>query len=288
MAISPDPTVPDVVYLDEQAIDDIFSYLGHGTVSEIVERVSSQTEQAAEAGLSKLLVARLSDRSIEGEETEFVRTLDPIGKLAMLREALEQDDLLIEIQEEATEEVRKSLDRGNIAELDTGLLRTPIEEVEQMIEQYLNLTDTFDEYIEVDEDDVGEVEEVQEMISALNREGEILRARTGPNSDFDFVLSYNEENFRNRGLGFPRSGANYTLLGQVTMKFDEGESISLINFVDMASQIVDNPHEVQRKVADMRREFASAASKITGRDVSTTEFKISHPDVEMKPLAIYR
>ena len=81
---------------------------------------------------------------------------------------------------------------------------------------------------------------------------------------------------------------NYTLLGQVTMKFDEGESISLINFVDMASQLVDNPHEVQRKVAEMRRQFASSASQVTGRDVSTSEFELSHPDVEMKPLAIYR
>lgn len=288
MAISPDPTVPDVIYLDEQAVDDIFAYLGHGTITEIVERVSSETETTAEAGLSKILVARIKGRSLEGEETEFVRTLDPIGKLAMLREALEEDDLLVDIQGEATEEVRKALDRGNIVELDTGLLRTPIEEIEQKIKKYLDLTDTLDEYIEVSEEDIGEVEEAQEMISALNREGEILRARTDSSSDFDFILSYNEGNFRNRGLGFPRSGANYTLLGQVTMKFDDTESISLINFVDMASQVVDNPRKIKQKVAEIRREFASSASQLTGRDVSTTEFEISHPDVEMKPLAIYR
>jgi hypothetical protein len=288
MAISPDPTVPDVIYLDEQAVDDIFAHLGRGTITEIVERVSSETETTAEAGLSKILVARLKGRSLEGEETEFVRTLDPIGKLAMLREALEEDDLLVDIQGEATEEVRKALNRGNIVKLDTGLLRTPIEEIEQRIEKYLDITDTLDEYIEVSEEDIDEVEEAQEMISALNREGEILRTRTDSSSDFDFILSYNEGSFRNRGLGFPRSGANYTLLGQVTMKFDNTESISLINFVDMASQVVDNPRKVKQKMAEIRREFASSASQLTGRDVSTTEFEISHPDVEMKPLAIYR
>lgn len=287
MAISPDPTVPDIIYLDEQAIDDIFSYLGHGTISEIVERVSSQTEGGAEAGLNKILVARLSERSIEGEETEFVRTLDPIGKLAMLREALQEEDMLVEI-EEPSEGTRESLDRGNIVEMETGLLRTPIREIEELIEQVLDLADTLDDHIDVDEADVDEVEDAQEMISALSREGEILRARTGDDVHFDFILTYDEESFRSRGMGFPRSGTNYTLLGQVTMKFEEDDSISLINFVDMASQVVDNPREVRRKVAELRRQFAESASQLTGREVDTSEFELSYPDVEMKPLAIYR
>lgn len=288
MAISPDPTVPDVLYLDEQAVDDIFSYLGQGTVTEIVERVSSQTEESAEVGLQKILIARLGGRSVEGQETEFVRTLDPIGKLAMLREALRGEDLLVEVEDVATEEIRQGLSRGNIVEVDTGLQRTPIEEVEKRIEQALDFADAFEEIIEVDEEEVDEVEKAQQIVSTLNREGEILRARPGGDSDFDFILTYNEENFRNRGLGFPRSGTNYTLLGQVTMKFEQGDSISLINFLDMASQVVDNPREAQRKVVELRREFASSASRLTGRDVSTSEFELSYPDVEMKPLAIYR
>lgn len=288
MAISPDPTVPDVIYLDEQGIDDIFSYLGHGTVNEIIERVSSQTEEGAEAGFSKILVARLDSRTVEGEETEFVRTLDPIGKLAMLREALREDDLLVELEGEATDDDRENLDRGNIVEMDTGLLRTPIDEIESSIRTYIDFTETIGEFIDIDDHEVEDVEEVQEMISALSREGEVLRARMGSNSDFDFILTYEEENFRSRGLGFPRQGSNYTLLGQVTMKFEEGDSISLINFVDLASRVIDNPREEQREIANIKRKFAEYASQITGRDVESSEFEISHPDVEMKPLAIYR
>lgn len=288
MALSPDPTVPDIIYLDEEAIDDIFSYLGHGTVNEIVERMSSETEDTAEGGLNKVLVARLGTHSIEGEETEFVRELDPIGKFAMMREALRAEDMLNTLDDGLSEEERDDLDRGNIVEFDTGLLRTPIKEIENLIDKYLEFADTVEDFVEIDEDDVSVAEEAQEMISALSREGEILRARVDEESEFNFVLTYEEENFRNRGMGFPREGANYTLVGQVTMKFSEGDEISLINFVDMASRVVDNPRQTQRKVAELKREFAKSASQFTGRDVETSEFEISYPDVQLKPLAIYQ
>lgn len=290
MAISPDPTVPDVIYLDEQAVDDIFSYLGHGTISEIVERVTTQEESGKQAGFSKILVGQLSKRSIEGEETEFVRKLDPIGKLAMLRETLQEEGMLQELTAGATEEARNELERGNIVEVDTSLLRTPIEELEDTINHALDMHAAFSDFIEMDieEEEVEQAEEAQEMISALSREGDILRARLHEDDYFDFVLTYTDSNFRSPGMGFPRGGTNYTVLGQVTMKFEEGDEISLINFVDLASRLVENPRKNKQKVAELRREFATQASNLTNRDVETSEFELSYPDIEMKPLAIYR
>lgn len=290
MAISPDPTVPDIIYLDEKAINDIFSYLGHGTVSEIVERVSSQTEQGEEVGFSNILVGKLSNRSIEGEETELIRTLDPIGKLAMLQKALTEEDMLVELESLGAGSPRDELDRGNIVKMDTTLLRTPIEELERTIETGLKMHDTFSNFVdtEIDDEEIEQAEEVQNMISALNREGDILRARPSDDNPFDFVLTYSDSNFRNPGMGFPREGSEYTVLGQVTMKFEDGDEISLINFVDLASKIVDNPHDSRRKVAELKQKFASQASNITNRKVDVSEFTISHPDIEMKPLAIYR
>jgi len=286
MAISPDPTVPDVLYLDEQAIDDIFSYFGRGTVTEIVRRVSSEEEDSSELGFNKILIGRLGSRSIEGEETEFVRTLDPIGKLAMLREALAEEEMLIELGESSSESLRDELDRGNVIEMDTTLIQTPIEDVQDMANLALDFHEAFGQFIDIDEEEVEDAKEAREMITALQREGDILRAK--PSTEFDFVLIYDDENFRNPGLDFPRQEADYTVLGQVTMKLDEGDSISLIDFVDMASRIVDNPRESQRKVLELKREFASLASTKSGRDVDTSEFEISHPDIEMKPIAIYR
>jgi hypothetical protein len=286
MAISPDPTVPDVIYLDEQAIDDIFSYFGRGTVTEIVRRVSSEEEDSSELGFNKILVGRLGSRSIEGEETEFVRTLDPIGKLAMLREALTEEEMMIELGESPSESLRDELDRGNVVEMDTDLIQTPIEDVQDMANLTLDFHDAFGQFIDVDEEEVEDAKEAREMITALQREGDILRAK--PPTGFDFVLTYDDENFRNPGLDFPRREADYTVLGQVTMKLEQGDSISLIDFVDMASRIVDNPHESRKKVLELKREFASIASTKSGRDVDMSEFEISHPDVEMKPIAIYR
>jgi len=285
MAISPDPTVPDVLYLDEQAIDDIFSYFGRGTVTEIVRRVSTEEENSSELWFDKILVGRLGSRSIEGEETEFVRTLDPIGKLAMLREALAEEEMLIELGESPSESLRDELDRGNVIEMDATLIQTPIEDVEDMANLALDFHEAFGQFIDIDEEEVEDAKEAREMITALQREGDILRAK--PSMEFDFVLNYDDENFRNPRSDFPRQEADYTVLGQVTMKLDEGDSISLIDFVDMASRIVDNPRESQRKVLELKREFASLASTKSGRDVDTSEFEISYPDIELKPLAIY-
>lgn len=286
MAISPDPTVPDVIYLDEQAIDDIFSYFGRGTVTEIVRRVSSEQEDSSELGFDKILVGRLGSRSIEGEETEFVRTLDPIGKLAMLREALAEEEMLIELEESSSESRRDELDRGNVIEIDTSLIQTPIEDVQDMANLALDFHESLGQFMDTDEDEIEDAKEAQEMITALQREGDILRAKLS--TDFDFVLTYNDKCFRNPGLDFPRQEADYTVLGQVTMKLDEGDSISLIDFVDMASRLVDNPRKSRKKVLELKREFASIASTKSGRDVDISEFDISHPDVEMKPIAIYR
>lgn len=286
MAISPDPTVPDVIYLDEQAIDDIFSYFGRGTVTEIVRRVSSEEEDSSELGFDKILIGRLGSRSIEGEETEFVRKLDPIGKLAMLLEALAEEEMLIELGESPSESLRDELDRGNVIEMDTSLIQTPIEDVQDMASFALDFHESFGQFIDVDEKEVEDAKQAREMITALQREGDILRAK--PPTEFDFVLTYDDENFRNPGLDFPRQEADYTVLGQVTMKLEEGDSISLIDFVDMASRVVDNPRESRRKVVELKKKFASLASTKSGRDVVTSEFEISHPDIEMKPIAIYR
>jgi len=248
--------------------------------------VSSEEEDSSELGFNKILIGRLGSRSIEGEETEFVRTLDPIGKLAMLREALAEEEMLIELEESSSESLRDELDRGNVIEMDTTLIQTPIEDVQDMANLALDFHEAFGQFIDIDEEEVEDAKEAREMITALQREGDILRARTS--TEFDFVLIYDDENFRNPGLDFPRQEADYTVLGQVTMKLDEGDSISLIDFVDMASRIVDNPRESQRKVLELKREFASLASTKSGRDVDTSEFEISHPDIEMKPIAIYR
>lgn len=286
MAISPDPEIPDVLYIDENAIDDVMSYIEPGTVEQIVSRVRTESESEREVGLDKILVGRLGSTSVEGEETEVVRSLDPIGKLAMMIKLLDEEGLLLEMGDLPADSSREELRAGRVVQAEVELIKTPLEEIIGTIDKALDAADVFGSMMDVDEEEVDEVEEVQEMMTGIQREGDLLRARS--EAPFDFVLQYDNEKFSNPGFGFPVPGTEYTVIGQVSMKVDEDQSIALIDFVDLATRLADNPRESHRKARELRSRLAEAASTIAGRDVDVDEFEISHPDVQMKPLAIYR
>lgn len=288
MAISPDPTVPNVIYLDEQAVSDALSYMGRGTISEIVERSLTEDESTKEGGLNKVLVGRFASRDMDASETEIVRHLDPIGKLAMLQEALSEEDLLQKPDTDFSMDERDSLQTGQLLEIECILRQTPIESLEEFANRFSQFQNTFGSLIGMSKEDTQQVEEAQSLLSALNREGDIMRAVLGGDAACDFVFTYNSGNFRNKPLNFPRQHDTYTVLCQLTTKFDENESISLINFVDMAEKVEENPRKRKRKIANMKRQFTEAASDITGRNVSSDEFEIAHPDVQAKIFAIYQ
>lgn len=288
MAISPDPTVPNVIYLDEQAISDALSYMGQGTISEIIERNLTEDESTKEGGLNKVLIGRFASRDMDASETEIVRHLDPIGKLAMLEEALKEENLLQTPDADFSKDERDNLQTGRLLEIDCTLRQTPIERIEKFVDRFIQFQNTFGHLTDMNEKDTQETQEIQTLLSALNREGDIMRAVLGSEAACDFVFTYNGKNFRNKPLDFPRQHDSYTVLCQVTTKFNKGENISLIDFVDMAANVEENPRKRKREVANLKRSFTEAASRITGRDVSSDEFEIAHPDVQAKVFAIYQ
>lgn len=288
MAISPDPTVPNVIYLDEQAISDALSYMGQGTISEIVDRNLTEDESTKEGGLNKVLVGRFASRDMDASETEIVRHLDPIGKLAMLQEALSEEGLLQSPDADFSKNERNNLQTSRLLEIDCTLRQTPIERIEEFVDRFMQFQDKFGHLADMSKEDTQKTEEAQTLLSALNREGDIMRAILGSEAACDFVFTYDSKNFRSKPLDFPRQHESYTVLCQVTTKINKGENISLIDFVDMAANVEENPRKRKREVANLKREFTEAASRITGRDVSSDEFEIAHPDVQAKIFAIYQ
>lgn len=288
MAISPDPTVPNIIYLDEQAISDALSYMGQGIISEIAERSLTEDESTKEAGFRKVLTGRFASRDMEASETEIVRRLDPIGQLAMLQEGLKEEDMLQTPGDDFNRNDRAELQQGQILEADCTLRQTPIKSTQEIVDQFAKFQATIASLSETEVEDTEETEQIQTLLSALDREGDILRAVLSSEAACNFVLTHDGSNFRNKPLNFPREQDTYTALGQVTGKFDEGESISLIDFVDLANQVKDNPRERKTEVMNLKRQFAKAASRVSNRDISTHEFEIAHPDVQVKLFAIYQ
>lgn len=282
MKINPNSSVPDILYLDEESIQDALSYMEGGTINEVIERVQSNEEGE---GFSKILSDRVANRDITESETDFVRKLDPIGKLAILRTILSNENLLIDLENPLEEELKNR----NMLESSMNIRQTPVDEMESFFSQAKLFSDKYAEYFDTEQDDLDMIDEAHQMMSTLNRGNDIFRANSSKLSDREFVLPHDSDNFRKKPMGFPRANSGYTVLIQLVHVFDsDDDKIPLIDFVDLASRAEENPRKRKRKEQEIKRDFANQASKLAGRDVKPSEFEISAPDIEANLYAIYR
>ena len=97
-----------------------------------------------------------------------------------------------------------------------------------------------------------------------------------------------EQNFRSRPLDFPSSTKPYAVLAKISTKIERGDSIQLIPFADLAEKNTTNPRERKTEELKIRRDVADMVNGILdGREISSSEFELSYPDVQIQPLAIY-
>lgn len=282
MKVNPNSSVPDVLYLDEYAIQDALSYMEGGVIDEVIERVKSDDEGE---GFSKILSERVESRKIDESETDFVRKLDPIGKLAIFRAILIKDSLLIDVEKPLEEEI----EFRNMLEIDANIRHTPVDEMKSFFSQAKEFGEAYSDFIDIDEEDMTDVDNAGQIISAVSRGESLFRANSDEIADRDFVLPYDDSKFRKEPLGFPRTNSTYTILIQLAHLFDsDDDSISLINFMNLASRVEENPRKRRRKMSEMKKSFADQATMIAGREVDPSEFEISAPDIEANLYAIYR
>ncbi|SEP18898.1 hypothetical protein SAMN05216388_10422 [Halorientalis persicus] len=131
------------------------------------------------------------------------------------------------------------------------------------------------------------VQGMQRLVSVFSREDDIYRAVISDGSDIEFVLIPDKENFQNLPMDFPSVDNDYLILGKVQTKFNKGDSVELINFSQLVSGSTDNPRQKKTQEKQQRMRFSKMASDISGRSVEKDEFVVSHPDVQILPLAIY-
>lgn len=312
MSFTPPERRPNVVYLDHEEIDRELVFERQADLREIIKRESEEgkVETTAEAGgnipgISKLRAA-ISAYWTEGEETEFVKSLDhPDAKLALFLETLEEDSAIRVIGENLDEEGRNELENGEIVLIRGSLRRTPLRDLKEQLdmgsstEGMRSAMSAFKEVSSHMDIDKNEIEETEEKIDAIDAGMEGMNSmagafaveediyRTRPiNSEVDFVMDMDEELFDNTPLGFPSASGRYYTIGKVMKKFDKGDDFSLIRFSDMVGE--ENPREPKMAELKKKRNVKDMAKEIvSGRDIEDSEFDISHPDVQIKPLVIY-
>jgi hypothetical protein len=300
----------NIIYLDESAInEELISHHG-GELEQTVERITRNTNVGGEAGgevsdptgwLGKLRAA-LNASHERGKEEELVYNLnDEVAKFNLLLEVL-KDSGAPTIDGEFDSEDRDNLVDESPIQISAPLIRTPLSELKEQfdLDTELSSIDKGMEFFErtglFDDEEMRETrEQIEQLGYATTGMTHTLSGmadrenvyRTATDSEVDFVMDLEDGHFRTRPYDFPSPGRRYAIVGKVVSKIGRGDKVRLLNFSELASKSSDNPREQRTEERRMEQQMANAADDMLDRDVDASEFHLSYPDVQLRPLAIF-
>lgn len=272
---------PEVVYTNDQIIDRLFSYLNEGDIQEVVERSLDSDTTGKGGGLSKIIRLKYTKSSTDEEETELIRKFDSIGKFAVLHGILQDDDDITSF-EEITEDDRRDLESGDFVESHGQIRASPINDLQNMIGDIKPYLDMFDFDMEFQEQgQTFTLSDIQDFLDELGSGEDVYTVTTSTSSmDADIVFSLGEGELDGQLSEY----TDYYVLGRVEHVYNRGEEEWLMNVMDL---LPGNDRDTQQDRRMFLKQMVSSSSELLDRNVTEDDFKISHPDVRIRPVAIY-
>lgn len=272
---------PEVVYTNDQIIDRLFSYLNEGDVKEIVERSLDSDTTGKGGGLSKILRLKYDKSSTDEEETELIRKFDSIGKFAVLHGILQSEDDITSFEEIGGDD-RRNLETGDFLEAEGQIRASPINDLQEMIEEIKPYLDMFDFDMEFQEQ--GQeftLSDIQDFLNELDSGENLYTVKTSTNStDADVVFSLGEDELDGQLSEY----TEYHVLGRVEHVYNRGEEEWLMNVMDL---LPGNDRDARQKRRMFLKQMVSSSSDLLDRNVTEEDFKVGYPDVRVRPIAIY-
>jgi len=270
---------PEVVYTNSQIIDRLFSYLNEGDVKEIVERSLDSDTTDKGGGLSKILRLKYDRSSTDEEETELIREFGSIGKFAVLHGLLQNED---DITSFATigEDDRHDLETGDFVEAKGRIRASPINDLQEMIEEIKPYLDMFDLDMEFQEQ--GQefaLSDIQDFLNELDSGENLFTVKTS-STDANVVFSLGEGELDGQLSEY----TEYHVLGRVEHVYDRGEEKWLMNVMDL---LPESDREARKKRRMFLKQMVSSSSDLLDRKVTENDFKVGYPDVRVRPVAVY-
>jgi len=247
---------PEIVYTNDQIIDRLFSYLNEGDIKEIVERSLDSDTTDKGGGLSKIIRLKYNRSSTDEEETELLRKFDSIGKFAVLHGML-QDENDITSFNEIGEDNRSDLETGDFVEAEGRIRASPINDLQEMIEQIKPYLDMFDFDMEFQEQGQEfNFSDIQEFLNELDSGEDLYTVKTS--IDANVVFSLGEG-----GLdGQLSKYTEYHVLGRTEHVYNRGEEEWLMNVMDLLPASDRNARQNRRKFL---KQMASSSSDLLDR-----------------------
>lgn len=280
--------IPEVLFLNERQIENLFSYLTEEQIAKIVAESQDMDDDEEDAWQKLLQLRYFNATDIDDDEIGNVANLisdqDSVGQFATLHTSLTNSSDINKI-ENLDEDVRDSLSEGDFVETKGTVKTSPINELQQVIDDVQPFFGLLD--VSVDENDGPDdlnINDIQEFIRKLNTSEDLyILDIPSDELDADLVFSLNELSVQGN-MEFPSEYTEYTVLGRIEHTYSKGEERPLM---DMMDALPGNDREARQQRRVFMKELASSASELTGKQVSESDFKISYPDIQVKPMAVY-
>jgi len=272
---------PEVIYTNDQIINGMFSYLNEGDIKEVVERSLDSETTDKGGGLRKIIHLKLGRSSTDEEELELVREFDSIGKFAVLHGILQDEDDITYFKE-IGEDDRHNLGNGDFVEAEGQIRASPINDLQDLIEEIKPYLDMFDFDMEFQEQGQEfSISDIQDFLGELDSGEDIYTVNTSTDSlDTDVVFSMDEGELDGQLSEY----TEYHVLSRVEHVYDRGEEEWLMNVMDL---LPGNDRDARQKRRKFLKQMVSSSSDLLDRNVTEDDFKIGYPDVRVRPVAIY-
>jgi hypothetical protein len=223
----------------------------------------------------------LGRSSTDEEELELVREFDSIGKFAVLHGILQDEDDITPF-EEIGEDDRRNLGSGDFVEAEGQIRASPINDLQDLIEEIKPYLDMFDFDMEFQEQGQEfSISDIQDFLGELDSGEDIYTVNTSTDSlDTDVVFSMNEGELDGQLSEY----TEYHVLGRIEHVYNRGEEEWLMNVMDL---LPGNDREARQKRRKFLKQMVSSSSDLLDRNVTEDDFKIGYPDVRVRPVAIY-
>lgn len=271
---------PVVLYLNEPYVNQQMQIANEGMIQEVVEEYGEIDGTKTSGGLKVYnILTALRERTSERSENVAKNIQStPIGRFAVYHGLVDDSGDLTEIDLDSNEDI-PDLNDGDYISLTGKLSRAPITDLMNTFDKLgWSLADMMDEPGS-DKDISGE-----QLEQEFREASDYYRISIG-GSDQTFFFRLSDEFMQSVGPDFPNEYAEYTVFAEVNHCFQRGQKRSLVDLLN------DVPQRDRGRGVDIRgvfRQLASAMNELPGRNFSQDDFYISHPDILLDPIAVYR
>ncbi|MHC3379408.1 DUF6414 family protein [Haloarcula sp. H-GB5] len=285
--------IPQILYIDKSQVENLYSMLNYGKVTEIVERNRELDSSTKGVGIKKILQLQGSTSSENEDEQEFKKSMNLVGQFATIYSLLTDSESINYIGEVGPSS-RQDLDEGDYVEAKGKVRSSPMNEIQERLQQAMPFLQMMQDVGHEDAKELSELdiegasEDVgfgflQSFVQELSPSNPLYRLNV-EGEEASLVFNLSKEEFQEEPTDFPGEYTEYRVLGRVEHVYSEAEEEFVIDVLDMIDAS-DREARAERKRA--LKQITNGASEAAGRDVSESEFKFSYPDIRIRPIAVY-